>query len=86
MAEVAPQALSQGVTILLEPLAPHLVEEISSPALRTMFDTHNAAAEREPHGEKRSLAALGMTVLGTFTGERDFAAVLQALHETVYSG
>ena len=59
---VAPQAADRGVTILMEALpigqcdvvtsldeAARLVSEIDHPAVRTMFDTHNAIDETEPH-------------------------------------
>ena len=54
-------AQPRGVAILMEPLAPHLcnvvntlaeamaiVRAIGSPAVQTMFDTHNTAAEQRP--------------------------------------
>ena len=59
---VAPQAEARGVTVLIEALpkaqcdvvqtldeAARLVREIDSPAIRTMFDVHNAIDEAEPH-------------------------------------
>jgi D-psicose/D-tagatose/L-ribulose 3-epimerase len=62
LAEVAPQAEARGVTVLVEALpanqsdvvqslaeAAAIVREISSPAIQTMFDVHNAADETEPH-------------------------------------
>jgi len=62
VAGVAPRAVERGVTICLEPLsaaqcdvllslaeAAALVEEIGSPAVRTMYDSHNAVDEIEPH-------------------------------------
>src|SRR5664280_1560668 len=62
LAAVAPQAESRGVKVLLEALpvaqsdvvqtlaeAVAIVEEIGSPAIRTMFDVHNAVDERESH-------------------------------------
>ena len=62
LASVAPQAEERGVTVLVEALpvaqsdvvqnlaeAVSIVEEINSPAIRTMFDTHNAIDEIEPH-------------------------------------
>jgi len=62
LAGVAPQAESRGVTILVEALPPSqsdvvntlaeaaaIVHEIGSPAIRTMFDTHNAVDETDPH-------------------------------------
>jgi D-psicose/D-tagatose/L-ribulose 3-epimerase len=63
LAWLAPRAERAGVTVLIEPLAPHLcnvvntLEEalriaraIGSPALATILDTHNTAAEKEPVG------------------------------------
>ncbi len=60
LASVAPHAESRGVAILVEALpktqsdvvltldeAAHIVDEINSPAVRTMFDTHNAIDETE---------------------------------------
>jgi sugar phosphate isomerase/epimerase len=62
LAEVAPHAESQGVTILVEALpkeqsdvvqsleeAVGIVDQIGSRAIRTMFDTHNAVNETENH-------------------------------------
>ncbi len=62
LASVAQQAESRGVTVLVEALpvaqsdvvqtlaeAVGIVEEINSPAIRTMFDVHNAIDEVEPH-------------------------------------
>jgi sugar phosphate isomerase/epimerase len=62
LAGVARLAESRGVTILVEALpanqsdvintlseAAAIVQEIGSPAIRTMFDTHNAVNETEPH-------------------------------------
>ena len=62
LAGVAPQAEERGVTILVEALpieqadvvntlaeAASIVRQIASPAIRTMFDTHNAVNETEPH-------------------------------------
>jgi sugar phosphate isomerase/epimerase len=59
---VAPHAEQRHVTILIEPLpraqcdvmqslqeAVEAVREIASPAIRTMFDVHNAIDEVEPH-------------------------------------
>ncbi len=62
-AGIAPHAEARGVTLLMEAL-PHsqsdvvhtleeavaVVREINSPAVRTMFDCHNAEDETEPHG------------------------------------
>ena len=62
LASVAPHAAERGVTILVEALpkgqcdvvqsldeAASIVREIGSPGVRTMFDTHNAVDEAEPH-------------------------------------
>ncbi|MDQ6760882.1 MAG: sugar phosphate isomerase/epimerase [Acidobacteriota bacterium] len=62
LAGVAAQALDRRVTILVEALplnqcdvinslaeAVSVVEQIGSPAVRTMFDTHNAVDQSEPH-------------------------------------
>jgi D-psicose/D-tagatose/L-ribulose 3-epimerase len=62
LAEVAGQALERGVTILVEALplnqsnvvtsideAATIVRLIGSPAIRTMFDVHNAVDETVPH-------------------------------------
>jgi sugar phosphate isomerase/epimerase len=64
LAAAAPHAESRGVTILVEALpvqqsdvvntlaeAAAIVNEIGSPGVRTMFDTHNAVNETEPHAE-----------------------------------
>lgn len=60
--QAAPHAASRGVTLLMEPLPTHdtdvlntlaeaagYVEAIGSPAVQTMYDTHNAVLETEPH-------------------------------------
>ncbi len=62
LAAVAPHAQERGVTILMEALpigqcdvvttldeAAEHVRQINSPAIRTMYDTHNAVDEIEPH-------------------------------------
>jgi len=62
LAGIAPHAESRGVTVLAEALpvnqcdviqtlgeAAGIVKEIASPAVRTMFDVHNAVDEVEPH-------------------------------------
>lgn len=62
LAEVASRAEERGVIILVEALpigqcdvvttlaeAVEIVNQINSPAIRTMFDTHNAVDELEPH-------------------------------------
>jgi D-psicose/D-tagatose/L-ribulose 3-epimerase len=62
LASVASHAEDRGVTILVEALpigqcdvittlkeAAEVVNQLNSPAVRTMFDTHNAIDEVEPH-------------------------------------
>ncbi|HEV8038076.1 MAG TPA: sugar phosphate isomerase/epimerase family protein [Bryobacteraceae bacterium] len=62
LASVASRAEERGVTILVEALpigqcdvittleeAAEIVNQLNSPAVRTMFDTHNAVNETEPH-------------------------------------
>ncbi|MEN6601753.1 MAG: sugar phosphate isomerase/epimerase family protein [Bryobacteraceae bacterium] len=62
LAKVAPHAAARGVRILVEALpkvqsdivctlaeAVRVVHEVGSPAVRTMFDTHNTNDETEPH-------------------------------------
>ena len=64
LAGLAPAAEAAGVTILMEPLAPHLcdvvntleealeiVRAVGSPGVQTLFDVHNAAAEPLPHDQ-----------------------------------
>jgi len=62
LAAVEPHAQQRGVTILVEALpinqcdvittlaeAAAIVDQVNSPAVRTMFDSHNAADESQPH-------------------------------------
>jgi sugar phosphate isomerase/epimerase len=62
LAGVVPHAEQRGVTILVEALpigqcdvittlaeAAAIVNQMGSPAVRTMFDVHNAVDEKEPH-------------------------------------
>ena len=62
LAHAAPHAESRGVKILIEALSPDqtdvvtcladavaIVRQIRSAAIQTMFDTHNAKSESEPH-------------------------------------
>lgn len=107
LAAMAPLAEERGVTILLETLAPHLcdvvtslsetvaiVREIGSPALQTMFDTHNAAAETLPHDELirmyydriRHVHVNEMEGGHPGTGDYDFRPVLRALKDLRYIG
>ena len=102
LVSVTPRAEQRGVKILMEPLAPHLcdvvntmaeaveiVGQVKSPAVRSMFDTHNAAAETEPHGEviKKYLPYILHIHINEMdgrhpgTGSYDFVPVLQALKD-----
>ena len=62
LASVADHAAGRGVRVLVEALSPSqsdvvtslaeavaIVRQIGSPGVRTMFDTHNAVDEKEPH-------------------------------------
>jgi len=107
LARMAPHAESRGVTILPETLAPHLcdvltsmeetvevVREVNHPAVQTMFDTHNAVAEKLPHDEliKKYAAYIKHVHLNEMdgrhpgTGSYDFSVPLQALKDISYEG
>jgi D-psicose/D-tagatose/L-ribulose 3-epimerase len=107
MSKVAPQAEARGVTILIEALpigqcdvitsldeAASLVREIGSPAVRTMFDTHNAVDEMEPHASLvdrhfdliRHIHVNEMNGSHPGTGDYDFKPLLSKLKERSYSG
>jgi len=102
---IAPHAEQRGVKILMEPLAPHLcdvvntlgeaveiVDQVNSPAVRSMFDTHNAVAETEPHGDviKKYLPYIQHVHINEMdgrhptTGSYDFVPVLQALKDVKF--
>ncbi len=107
LASVAPHAESRGVTILPETLAPHLcdvmtsmdetmevVRQVNSPAVKTMFDTHNAVAEKLPHDQL--IKKYGLSIKHVHinemdgrhpgTGEYDFAIPMKALKDLHYQG
>lgn len=107
LASIADYAGERRVTVLPETLAPHLcdvltsldqtvamVKEINHPAIRTMFDTHNAAAETTPHGEliKKYAAYIRHVHINEMdgrhptTGSYDFKAPLRALKDIGYTG
>ena len=107
LASVAPQAIERGVTILVEALpigqanvvntlgeAAAIVRQIGSPAIQTMFDTHNAVDEVEPHAaliEKyfdviRHVHVNEMDGRHPGKGDYDFKPVLQALKRLGYRG
>jgi D-psicose/D-tagatose/L-ribulose 3-epimerase len=105
--QVAPHAHSRGVTILVESLpkaqsdivntvaeAAAIVDEIDSPAIRTMFDTHNAADEAEPHAQVvdrffdkiRHVHVNEMDGRYCGTGDYDFGAIFEVLKRREYRG
>lgn len=107
LAGVAKHAEERGVAILVEALpiaqtdviltldeAARVVRQIDSPAIRTMFDTHNAVDEREPHD---ALIARHYDLIRHVhvnetdgghcgTGDYDFKPVLRALRDRDYRG
>ncbi|MBC7927383.1 MAG: sugar phosphate isomerase/epimerase, partial [Bryobacteraceae bacterium] len=107
LAHVAPHAEDRGVTILVEALpalqcdvvqslaeAASIVEEIGSPAVRTMFDTHNAVDEVENHATLveryfdviRHVHVNEMDGTHPGRGEYDFKPVLDVLKQRDYKG
>ena len=93
------------MAILIEALAPHLsnvvtsldeavdlVKQIGSPAVQTMFDTHNAVKEAPPRGALikkharyiRHIHINEMDGRHPGTGSYDFKSVLQALKDLSY--
>lgn len=104
---VADQALARGVTVLIEALpvgqsdvinsleeAVSLVKQINHSAVQTMFDSHNAIDETEPHADlirkyHQYIRHVHVNELdGRYpgTGNYDFAAVFQALRDVQYKG
>ncbi len=107
LVEVAPQAKDRGVTILVEALpkaqsdvildlaeAASVVECLESPAVQTMFDTHNAVDETEPHTalvEKyfpviKHVHVNEMDGRYPGTGDYDFRALFKKLQSLNYQG
>ena len=107
LASVAPHAAERGVTILAEALprdqcdvlqtldeAAGIVREIGSPAIQTIFDTHNAVDEAEPHAAlvEKHFAAIRHVHVNEVdgghpgTGDYDFRGVLGALRRLDYKG
>ncbi len=105
--EVAPHAEDRAVTILVEALpvgqsdvvqslaeAVGIVEEIGSPAVRTMFDTHNAVDEVENHAVLvdryfdfiRHVHVNEMDGKHPGRGDYDFKPVLNVLKQRNYTG
>jgi sugar phosphate isomerase/epimerase len=107
LASVAAQAQDRGVTVLVEALpanqcdvvqtlgeAASIVREIGSPAIQTMFDTHNAVDEIEPHsalieehfGVIRHVHVNEMDGGHPGTGDYDFRPALDTLRRLKYGG
>jgi D-psicose/D-tagatose/L-ribulose 3-epimerase len=107
VAGVAPRAEQRGVTICLEPLsrdqtdvllsldeAARLVASINSPAVRTMYDSHNAVDEAEPHEKLvdrhfdiiRHIHVNEMDGTYPRPGGHDFKPVLRVLLRRNYQG
>ncbi len=107
LASVAGHAGERGVTILIEALpsnqcdvilslaeAVSLVNQIGSPAVRTMFDVHNAVDESEPHAVlvDRYFDSIRHVHVNEIDGRHpgqadyDFKPVLQALKNRRYQG
>jgi sugar phosphate isomerase/epimerase len=104
---VAPQAESHGVTVLVEALpiaqsdvvqtleeAVGIVREIGSPAVRTMFDVHNAIDEVESHAVLvdryfeliRHVHVNELDGSHCGAGNYDFGPVFEVLQRRGYSG
>jgi len=107
LAAVAPHAGSRGVTVLLEALpegqcdvvtsldeAVRLVRQIDHPAIRTMFDVHNAVDESEAHATLverhydliRHIHVNELDGRHPGTGSYDFKPVLDVLRCREYPG
>lgn len=105
--QAAAHAASRGVTLLMEPLSPNdtdvlntleeasrYVAEIGSPAVQTMYDTHNAVMEAEPHEvlvERyfdiiKHVHVNEMDGKHPGTGDWDFKPVLRVLAAKNYAG
>jgi sugar phosphate isomerase/epimerase len=104
---VAPLAMERGVTILIEALpigqcdviqtldeAASLVHQLNTPAIRTMFDVHNAVDEKEPHAVlvDRHFDLIRHVHVNELNGDYagragyDFKPVFQALKRRNYQG
>ncbi len=104
---LAPIAESRSVSVLVEPLAPHqcnvvttlaeamaIVRAVNSPAVQTIFDTHNTAAEKKPLDVLlrdyfpwiRHVHLNEMDGRRPGAGDFPFALVLRTLKELDYRG
>jgi D-psicose/D-tagatose/L-ribulose 3-epimerase len=107
LSKVVPEAEDRGVRILVEALpsnqsdvinvlseAVSIVDQINSPAVRTMFDSHNAVDETEPHPIllKRYFPYIVHVHVNEIdgrepgTGDYDFDSLLRTLEELDYHG
>jgi len=107
LAGLADHAAERGVTVLVEALSPdqtdvvtslaeavEVVHTINHPAIRTMFDTHNAVAETEPHDVLvdryfdliRHVHVNEMDGRRPGLGDYDFKPVLRVLQRRNYQG
>ena len=107
LAHVAPHAESRGVTILIEALpssqcnvvttleeAVKYVRQIGSPAIQTMFDSHNAEDEVENHATLveryfdwiRHVHVNEMDGRHPGTGDYDFLSIFDVLKRKGYTG
>ncbi len=107
LAGVAPHAESRGVRILIEALpceqtdvvltldeAVEHVQAIGSPAIQTMFDSHNAINEISSHADLiaqhfqwiRHVHVNELDGRHPGTGSYDFVSIFRRLHELNYQG
>ncbi len=107
LSQIAPHAESRGVKILVEALpadqsdvinsldeAVSIVRQIDSPAVQTMFDTHNAVDEKEEHASliRKYRAYIEHVHVNEMDGREpgmgnyNFSPLLAALTETNYRG
>jgi D-psicose/D-tagatose/L-ribulose 3-epimerase len=107
LARLAPYALGHGVTVLIEALSPAqtsvvttldeaaaMVRRAGSPAIRTMFDCHNAVDEGEPHATlvDRHFDLIAHVHLNEMdgrhpgTGTYDYKPLLDVLRRRGYEG
>ena len=107
LAGVCPHAAERGVTILVEALprnqsdvintlaeAANIVHQVDSPAVRPMFDTHNAADEEQPHSDVveeyfdliRHVHVNEMDGKHPGTADYDFLSIFRTLRRLNYQG
>ena len=92
LVEALPRAQSDVVNTLAE--AVEIVKYCSSPAIQTMFDSHNAADETEPHAQViekhwqwiRHIHVNEMDGKHCGCGDYDFKTLLQVLADNQYKG